>query len=175
MLLCSFITLLVHIPVCYILVFKLDIGNIGAALASSLSGWLNVALLLMYIRFSKTCSKTWISFSREAFHDLKGFLKLAIHSAMMVCLEWWAFEMALLFSGMLPNPQLETSTLSIWLRNEVRKSFTGGESLERQKLEEILPWCVLQVLELRIISGELRHSPGGIRKARVASERLRIC
>ncbi|KAJ7528743.1 hypothetical protein O6H91_15G017100 [Diphasiastrum complanatum] len=113
MLLCAFITLLVHIPVSYVLIFNFDIGNIGAALASSLSSWLNVALLLLYIRFSKTCSKTWTSYSREAFHDLKGFLKLAIPSAVMVCLEWWAFELALLLSGMLPNPQLETSALSI--------------------------------------------------------------
>lgn len=29
-------------------------------------------------------------------------------------LEWWSFELILLLSGVLPNPQLETSVLSIW-------------------------------------------------------------
>lgn len=29
-------------------------------------------------------------------------------------LEWWAFETLVLLSGLLPNPQLETSVLSIW-------------------------------------------------------------
>jgi MATE family multidrug resistance protein len=32
-----------------------------------------------------------------------------------VCsLEWWSFEILVLLSGLLPNPQLETSVLSIW-------------------------------------------------------------
>jgi hypothetical protein len=29
-------------------------------------------------------------------------------------LEWWSFELLILLSGLLPNPQLETSVLSIW-------------------------------------------------------------
>lgn len=29
-------------------------------------------------------------------------------------LEWWSFELIILISGLLPNPQLETSVLSIW-------------------------------------------------------------
>jgi hypothetical protein len=28
--------------------------------------------------------------------------------------EFWAFEIVVLVSGLLPNPQLETSVLSIW-------------------------------------------------------------
>lgn len=34
---------------------------------------------------------------------------------MMVCLEWWSFELLVLLSGLLPNPKLETSVLSICL------------------------------------------------------------
>ncbi|CAL0301507.1 unnamed protein product [Lupinus luteus] len=41
--------------------------------------------------------------------------KLAIPSALMVCLELWSFEMVVLLSGLLPNPKLETSVLSICL------------------------------------------------------------
>ncbi|KAL5070442.1 hypothetical protein RYX36_021329, partial [Vicia faba] len=33
----------------------------------------------------------------------------------MICLEYWSFEMVVLLSGLLPNPQLETSVLSISL------------------------------------------------------------
>jgi len=33
----------------------------------------------------------------------------------MICLEYWSFEGLVLLSGLLPNPQLETSTLSICL------------------------------------------------------------
>ncbi|KAK1552816.1 hypothetical protein Q3G72_023883 [Acer saccharum] len=39
----------------------------------------------------------------------------AIPSAVMICLEWWSFELLVLMSGLLPNPQLETSVLSVCL------------------------------------------------------------
>jgi MATE family multidrug resistance protein len=29
-------------------------------------------------------------------------------------LEWWSFELLILLSGLLPNPELETSVLSVW-------------------------------------------------------------
>lgn len=32
----------------------------------------------------------------------------------LASLEWWSFELLILLSGLLPNPQLETSVLSIW-------------------------------------------------------------
>ncbi|KAL6644682.1 hypothetical protein ACP70R_016290 [Stipagrostis hirtigluma subsp. patula] len=32
---------------------------------------------------------------------------------MMVCIEWWSFELLVLLSGLLPNPKLETAVLSI--------------------------------------------------------------
>ncbi|KAH9650416.1 protein DETOXIFICATION 12 [Citrus sinensis] len=43
------------------------------------------------------------------------FFQFAIPSAVMVCLEWWSFELLILMSGLLPNPQLETSVLSVCL------------------------------------------------------------
>ncbi|KAA8532617.1 hypothetical protein F0562_032567 [Nyssa sinensis] len=68
-----------------------------------------------YVKFSPGCMKTWTGISREALHDVFSFLKLAIPSAIMICLEYWSFEMVVLLSGLLPNPKLETSVLSISL------------------------------------------------------------
>ncbi|XP_059072596.1 protein DETOXIFICATION 16 isoform X1 [Cryptomeria japonica] len=113
MMLCSAITLCFHVPICWALVFKTGLGSKGAALATSVSNWLNVALLLLCIKISPACKRTWTYFSREALHNIKDFLKLAIPSSVMLCLEKWSFEMLVLFSGLLPNPKLETSVLSI--------------------------------------------------------------
>ncbi|KAJ8773053.1 hypothetical protein K2173_028230 [Erythroxylum novogranatense] len=115
MMLSSGITALLHLPVCWILVFKSGLGMRGAALANCFSYWLNVLLLALYIKFSSLCTKTWTGFSKEALHNIPSFLKLAIPSAVMVCLEMWSFEMMVLLSGLLPNPKLETSVLSICL------------------------------------------------------------
>ncbi|KAM3268774.1 protein DETOXIFICATION 16 [Capsicum chacoense] len=115
MVLCSAVTTLIHIGVCWILVFKSGLGAKGAALANSISYWLNFLFLVLYIKFSPTCAKTWTGLSKEALKDMLVFIRLAIPSAIMVCLEMWSFELMVLLSGLLPNPQLETSVLSICL------------------------------------------------------------
>ncbi|MED6156016.1 Protein DETOXIFICATION 16 [Stylosanthes scabra] len=116
MLFSSGLTTLLHILICWIMVFKSGLGNKGAAVANAISYWLNVFILMLYVNFSPSCSKTWTGFSREAFHNIPSFLRLAIPSAVMVCLEMWSFEMMVLLSGLLPNPKLETSVLSICTR-----------------------------------------------------------
>ncbi|KAI4376259.1 hypothetical protein MLD38_014044 [Melastoma candidum] len=111
------ITTLFHIIICWYLVFKFGLGYKGAAVANAISYWINVVLLAVYVGVSPSCKMTWTGFSRDAL-DLQGilcFLKLAIPAAVMSCLEIWSFEMMVLMSGLLPNPKLETSVLSISL------------------------------------------------------------
>ncbi|XP_058185281.1 protein DETOXIFICATION 6-like isoform X3 [Rhododendron vialii] len=115
MLLCSVATLFFHIPLCWVLVFKLKMGNSGAALTIGLSYWLNVILLGFYVKYSSSVERTRTSFSRDVFLSTEEFVRFAVPSAIMVCLEWWSFELFILLSGLSPNPELETSVLSIWL------------------------------------------------------------
>ncbi|XP_052289163.1 protein DETOXIFICATION 12-like isoform X1 [Citrus sinensis] len=75
MFLSSYAALCLHICICWGLVFKSGLGNLG----------------------------------------IGEFFQFAIPSAVMVCLEWWSFELLILMSGLLPNPQLETSVLSVCL------------------------------------------------------------
>ncbi|KAF8779271.1 hypothetical protein HU200_002952 [Digitaria exilis] len=104
-----------HLIVCWLLVYPLGMGSKGAALSNAISYWLNVAVLAVYVRVSSACKETWTGFSTDAFHDALSFFRLAIPSALMVCLEMWSFELVVLLSGLLPNPKLETSVLSISL------------------------------------------------------------
>ncbi|XP_072980771.1 protein DETOXIFICATION 16-like [Typha angustifolia] len=115
MVICSAVTALLHILLCWVLVYNSGLGNKGAALATATSYWINVLLLAIYIKCSRACVRTWTGFSKEALHDVLNFLRLAVPSALMICLEYWAFEMVVLLSGFLPNPKLETSVLSISL------------------------------------------------------------
>lgn len=117
MALCSALTLCIHVPMCWMLIFKLGVGYRGAAIAIGVSQWLNVIFLVVYVKFSPTCSQTWTGFSSKAFQDIKIFFKLAIPSAVMFCLEYWSFEIIVLMSGLLPNPQLEMAVLSISLNS----------------------------------------------------------
>ncbi|KAH7425298.1 hypothetical protein KP509_11G048600 [Ceratopteris richardii] len=113
LLLISLATLLCHVPVCAFMVFKSGLGYRGAALANSISYWIDALFLVLYVRFSNSCSQSWVPLSLEAFQDMKAFLKLAVPSAAMICLEWWSYDVLVILSGLLPNPELETATISI--------------------------------------------------------------
>ncbi|CAA0813463.1 MATE efflux family protein [Striga hermonthica] len=115
MMISSAIVVVLHLLLCWALVLKSGLGSRGAAVANTLSYWMNVVLMLIYIKFSPSCSKTWTGFSKESLRNVVSFIRLAVPSAVMICLEAWSFEMMVLLSGLLPNPELETSVLSICL------------------------------------------------------------
>ncbi|XP_022134851.1 protein DETOXIFICATION 16-like isoform X2 [Momordica charantia] len=119
MMMSSGIAALFHILFCWVLIFKAGLETRGAAVANSISYWINALILILYVKFSSSCSKSWTGFSAQAFHNIPYFLKLAIPSAVMVCLELWSFEMVVLLSGLLSNPKLETSVLSISLNTDL--------------------------------------------------------
>ncbi|KAI3881360.1 hypothetical protein MKW92_000494 [Papaver armeniacum] len=102
-------TTLPHILVCWILVFKTSLGSKGAVIAYGITCWIQTLLLALYIKFSKACVTTWNGFSTDAFHDIPKFLRLAIPSALMACLQIWSSQIIILLASFLPNPKLETS------------------------------------------------------------------
>ncbi|KAG5614958.1 hypothetical protein H5410_014782 [Solanum commersonii] len=67
----------------YALYFLTGLGVKGAALANSISYWLNFLFLALCIKFSPTCAKTWTGLSKEALKDMLAFVGLAIPSAIM--------------------------------------------------------------------------------------------
>ncbi|KAL3631375.1 hypothetical protein CASFOL_024359 [Castilleja foliolosa] len=115
MLMSSIVTLCFHVPVCWALVYKTGLGSVGGAIAMGVSMWLNVTILSMYMICSSKCAKTRAPISMKVFEGIREFFKFAVPSAIMICLEWWSFELVILLSGLLPNPQLETSILSVSL------------------------------------------------------------
>lgn len=108
-------TMCLHVPLCWALVHKTDLGYVGAALAITISLWCNVIFLGFYMRCSASCETTRTLILEDIFVSIKEFLIFALPSAVMVCLEWWSFELLVLLSGLLPNSELETSVLSICL------------------------------------------------------------
>ena len=84
MLVSSIMVLVLHIPICWILVFKFGLGYGGAALAIGISYWLTVLLLGIYMKYSPACDKTRIVFGRNSLLSIAEFFSLAIPSALMV-------------------------------------------------------------------------------------------
>ncbi|CAH8297579.1 unnamed protein product [Eruca vesicaria subsp. sativa] len=105
-----------HVVLCWCLVFKFGLGSIGAAIAISVSYWFNVVVLGLYMTFSSTCSKSRAKISMSVFEGMREFFQFGVPSASMICLEWWSFEFLVMLSGILPNPKLEASVLSVCTR-----------------------------------------------------------
>uniref|UniRef100_N1R0H6 Protein TRANSPARENT TESTA 12 n=1 Tax=Aegilops tauschii TaxID=37682 RepID=N1R0H6_AEGTA len=84
MVLSSMITLAVFIPLCWFLVYKVGMGNAGAALSVSICDWVEVIVLGLYIKFSPSCEKTRAPLTWEAFKGIGSFMSLAVPSALMI-------------------------------------------------------------------------------------------
>ncbi|KAH7533915.1 hypothetical protein FEM48_Zijuj04G0182100 [Ziziphus jujuba var. spinosa] len=75
-----------HIPVSWALVYKLELGSGGAAISIGLSYWLNVILLVLYMKYSSDCEKTRVTFSSDVLLSTREFISYAVPSGVMVCL-----------------------------------------------------------------------------------------
>lgn len=106
-------TLVVHLLLSWLAVYKLGMGLIGASLVLSLSWWIIVAAQVVYILMSSTCKQTWNGLSLQAFSGLWDFVKLSSASAVMLCLETWYFQILVLVAGLLPNPELALDSLAV--------------------------------------------------------------
>jgi MATE family multidrug resistance protein len=107
-------TLVIHLLLTWVAVYKIRLGLLGASLVLSFSWWIIVAAQFVYIVKSERCKNTWSGFSIQAFSGLGGFFRLSVASAVMLCLETWYFQILVLLAGLLQNPELALDSLSIW-------------------------------------------------------------
>ncbi|CAL8097045.1 unnamed protein product [Prunus armeniaca] len=165
LLVCGCASLCFHIPFCWAMVFKSGLGHLGAALAIGMSYWLNVILLILYVTYSTACARTRVPISLELFQGIREFLRFAIPSAVMICLEWWSFELLILLAGFLPNPELETSVLSICL-STISSLYTIPEGLGAagSKDKEVVDYVtsMAPLICLSVISDNLHGVLSGI-------------
>ncbi|KAF9999006.1 hypothetical protein BGZ80_000703 [Entomortierella chlamydospora] len=104
----------INIVLNYVLVWNkyIGIGFIGAPIATSISYWNILILLLLYIRFVNGY-ECWGGWSRECLTGWRAFLKLAIPGVMMVCTEWWAFEIVSLAASYLGTVALAAQSVVV--------------------------------------------------------------
>ncbi|XP_068456446.1 multidrug and toxin extrusion protein 1 [Clinocottus analis] len=90
----------------YVLIYSLELGVIGSAIANSLSQIVICLLLFGYIRWKKLHQQTWGGWSTDCLQEWDAYMKLAIPSAFMICFEWWMWEIGGLLAGILGEVDL---------------------------------------------------------------------
>lgn len=114
--LCTFLALILHIVINIVLVRFLNMGIRGVALAASWTDFNLVIFLLGYLWLSGMHKKTWEGWSVECLRDWKPLLYLAVPSCLSVCLEWWWYELMIVFSSFLVDAKATVAAMGILIQ-----------------------------------------------------------
>ncbi|NP_001124662.1 multidrug and toxin extrusion protein 1 [Pongo abelii] len=95
----------------YLFLHQLHLGAIGSALANLISQYTLALLLFFYILGKKLHQATWGGWSLECLQDWASFLHLAVPSMLMLCMEWWAYEVGSFLSGILGMVELGAQSI----------------------------------------------------------------
>ncbi|KAK9086634.1 hypothetical protein Syun_029028 [Stephania yunnanensis] len=111
------IALMLHIPINFLLVVRMDLGIKGAALASVWTSYNLVFMLIMYT-FSRPAAhnSTFQEITLECLTGWRTILGLAIPSCFSVCLEWWWYEFMIILCGLLPNPKPKIAAMGVLIQ-----------------------------------------------------------
>ncbi|KAK3742751.1 hypothetical protein QZH41_018960 [Actinostola sp. cb2023] len=105
--LAGFLTNVAALGLNFLIVKYLKQGFMGVAMVLVIGYYIQVVLLLLYIVLKKVYKKTWMGWSIECLYDWKEFIALAFPGMLMVCMEWWTFEVGTFLMGKLSiSPKL---------------------------------------------------------------------
>ncbi|XP_072677054.1 multidrug and toxin extrusion protein 2 isoform X6 [Canis lupus baileyi] len=95
----------------YILVSMLSLGVKGSAYAVTVSYFVQIIFLFLYIVLKKLHLETWAGWSRQCLQDWGSFFSLAIPSMLMTCIEWWAYEIGTFLMGLISVLDLSSQAI----------------------------------------------------------------
>lgn len=113
---CSAISVLLHVPLNFLLVVHFKMGVAGVAIAMV---WTNLnlfLLLLSFVIFSKVYKDSWVPLSTDCLRGWSSLLSLAVPTCVSVCLEWWWYEFMIILCGLLSNPKATISSMGILIQ-----------------------------------------------------------
>lgn len=105
-----FITSPMNAGLNFLFVYTLEMGLLGAPLATGISYWVSFLLLLAYTRFVAG-SECWGGWSKKCLQNIWTFAKLALLGVVHVGTEWWAFEIVALAAGRLGTISLAAQSV----------------------------------------------------------------
>ncbi|KAE8718813.1 FRIGIDA-like protein 4a-like [Hibiscus syriacus] len=114
--LATLIATVLHLPINFVLVSHFNFGVAGVAASASISNFLVLVSLVVYVWYSGLHEPTWEKPSMECFTGWKPLLKLAAPSCVSVCLEWWWYEIMIVLCGLLVNPKATVASMGILIQ-----------------------------------------------------------
>ena len=97
----------------YVFINVLDLGLLGAAFSTDLTILIFALSMLLYIRVKNLHRECWGGWTKECLNGWGEYLRLAVPGMFMICLEWWAFEIGMITTGLLGKEYLAANTLCL--------------------------------------------------------------
>ncbi|XP_026216065.1 multidrug and toxin extrusion protein 1-like isoform X2 [Anabas testudineus] len=95
----------------YVFLFPLDLGVAGSAAANVISQYVLAVVLYIYICWRGLHKATWGGWSLDCLQEWGPFVQLAIPSMLMLCLEWWMFEVGGVLAGVISEAELGAQSI----------------------------------------------------------------
>uniref|UniRef100_A0A3Q3WIK2 Multidrug and toxin extrusion protein n=1 Tax=Mola mola TaxID=94237 RepID=A0A3Q3WIK2_MOLML len=96
----------------YVFLYLLDMGVAGSAAANAISQYLLAIILYVYICVRGLHKATWAGWSLDCLQEWGPFIQLAIPSMLMLCLEWWMFEVGGFLAGVISEAELGAQSIA---------------------------------------------------------------
>ncbi|XP_055035507.2 multidrug and toxin extrusion protein 1 [Misgurnus anguillicaudatus] len=95
----------------YIFLHLLGLGVAGSAAANTISQYSLAVFLYVYIRWRGLHKATWDGWSRDCLQEWGAFVRLALPSMLMLCVEWWTYEIGGFLSGLISEAELGAQSI----------------------------------------------------------------
>ena len=92
---------IVSILLNYVFMFTLGYGLQGLAMTLAVTSFLLFAFMAIYTCYNPETRKVWQPYSCEVFRGWGEYLKISAPATLMMCAEFWAFELLTVFAGIL--------------------------------------------------------------------------
>ncbi|KAM7266322.1 hypothetical protein ACFE04_004219 [Oxalis oulophora] len=108
---CTFLAVIFHIPLNYVLVIVMELGVPGVAIASVITNLNMLVLMVGYVWASGKWEMRWTAGIGGG--GVGPLLRLAVPSCVGICLEWWWYEIVIVLAGYLNNPTVAVAATGI--------------------------------------------------------------
>uniref|UniRef100_A0A8B9C342 Multidrug and toxin extrusion protein n=1 Tax=Anser brachyrhynchus TaxID=132585 RepID=A0A8B9C342_9AVES len=94
-----------------VFLYVFHLGIAGSAWANTVAQYSQTIFLFLYIVGKKLHVKTWGGWSSECLLEWDSFTSLAIPSMLMMCIEWWTYEIGSFLIGLLSVVELSAQSI----------------------------------------------------------------
>ncbi|NXF87084.1 S47A1 protein, partial [Eubucco bourcierii] len=94
-----------------VFLYVFHLGITGSAWANTVAQYAQAIFLFLYIVGRKLHVKTWAGWSSECLLEWDSFTALAIPSMLMMCIEWWTYEIGSFLIGLLSVVELSAQSI----------------------------------------------------------------